>query len=556
MFQNRAGVLGAGGEAPHGANRPGRLFDVLLVRFPIWSLRVILALVLFVAPFVNYATNKRYLVHWQPLLIPAVLVVGAALPLLAWVVARRVPSLVGRRFVPVVLAGGVALLVTQILLVRAGVFVTGWDVGYITTVGDRANAETLSALGDYLSSCPNNALPNVVCSIAAAIGAPLGINAYASCVAGGCVCVTISVVACTFAARRVFGERVALAFDLVASLYLGLNGWIFVPYTDTYGMLCPSLALACVTCVRDARLRAVLVGLLAAVGYAIKPTAVFVGLACVALAFPRVAAAVPSWFGRMRASRFADVLRALARSRAAQAACCGALAFTVGLCVCSAVTAARCRELGADPAGAMGIPHYLMMGANASTMGGFNGSDVAFSQSFDDPGERSVANLSEWVSRIGEMGPMGVAKLGVRKILTNFADGTFAWECEGRFYRSVPGNSTAVKAWYGIGEGGASTTSGLPYELLCQAVWLFVLAGCAVAPRDGGSATERVARLSLLMLALFLTVFEARARYVFLFAPYFVLLGVVGWFRAGAALERLLVGRLRAARDEVAASKA
>ena len=525
--------------------RVRRMFDALFVRLPVWALRTILVLVLLVAPFVKYATNKRYLVHWQPLLLPMAVVVGLALPLVVWALLRRFPSLGGRRFAPTVVAGGVALLVAQVLLVRGGMFVTAWDVGYVTTVGDRATPEALSYLADYLSTYPNNALPNMVCSLVAAMGAPLGITAYASCVVGGCLCVTVSVVACTFAARRVFGERVALAFDLVASLYLGLNAWIFVPYTDAYGMLCPALSLACVACVRDPRLRSALVGLLAAVGYAIKPTAIFMALACVALLMPHAAAALPGMRGRMRGMSFREVMRGLVRARAVQAACCGLLAFAMGMGVCSAATAAFGRELGTDPSRAKGIPHYLMMGANASAMGGFCGEDVAFTESFDDPAERNAANLSEWASRMREMGPLGVGKLAVRKTLTNFADGTFAWEHEGGFYRSVRGGNEAVKAWYGIGEKGASATSGLPYELLCQATWLLVLVGCTVAPRDGGPFTERAMRLALLMLAVFLMVFEARARYLFLFAPYFVLLGVVGWFRIEAALARGLGSWLR-----------
>lgn len=515
------------------------------MRLPVWTLRAILTLVLLLAPFVTYASSKRYLVHWQPLLLPMAAALGLALPLAAWALLRRFPSLGGRRFAPAVVVGGLVLFAAQVLLVRGGMFVTGWDVGFVTTVGDRASTESLGYLGSYLSTYPNNALPNIICSFVAAVGAPLGITAYASCVVGGCACVTASIVACTFAARRAFGERVALAFDLVGSLYLGLNAWVFVPYTDTYGMLCPALALASVACVRDDRLRSALVGLLAAVGYAIKPTALFVALACVALLVPRAAAALPAWRARLRGLGLRGALRELARARTVQAACCGLLAFAVGFGVTSAAASSLGRSLGTDPSRAVGIPHYLMMGANPSTMGGFNGQDLSYTQSFADPAERNAADLSEWASRIREMGPVGVARLATRKTLTNFADGTFAWEQEGRFYRSVPGRSEAVKAWYGIGNQGSTATSGLPYEPLCQMTWLLVLMGCAVAPRNGGSFMERAMRLALLMLAVFLMVFEARARYLFLFAPYFVLLGVAGWFRAERALERALGERLR-----------
>ena len=106
---------------------------------------------------------------------------------------------------------------------------------------DRLNPDSLSYLQDYLSNNPNNTMINVIFSVVAAVGSALGITTYMALVLGGCLCVTISIVACTFAARHVFGERIALAFDVLASLYLGLNAWIFVPYTDTYGMFCSPL---------------------------------------------------------------------------------------------------------------------------------------------------------------------------------------------------------------------------------------------------------------------------------------------------------------------------
>ena len=58
-----------------------------------------------------------------------------------------------------------------------------------------------------------------------------------------------------------------------------------------------------------------------------------------------------------------------------------------------------------------------------------------------------------------------------------------------------------------------------------------MLIGCAAAPRCGGGNRRAVMQLSLLMLMVFLLIFEARARYVFLYAPYFVLLAVPGWLR-------------------------
>lgn len=509
------------------------VFDFLFERLPIWALRFILFLVVVVAPFVHYGYVKTYLVDAQPLLLPGVLILGLALPLVTLMITRKYPAITGKFFVPLVLGGGVLLLCVQMFLVKGGLFETSWDVASVAIVHDRLNPDSLSYLQDYLSNNPNNTMINVIFSVVAAVGSALGITTYMALVLGGCLCVTISIVACTFAARHVFGERIALAFDVLASLYLGLNAWIFVPYTDTYGMLCPALVLFSITCIRDKRLAAVLVGLLSALGYAIKPTAIFTLLACCILALPRFVASAHAW---LQKEKLHNKAQAVLHSRLFQVLLCGCMAFVIGWVACSSITTYREQQIGADTTKAKSVAHFLMMGANPESMGGFNGDDVNYTNSFTDPKERTAANIKEWLRRIEEMGPVGSAKLATRKTLTNFSDGTFAWEHEGRFYRHQLGNNSAIKAWYGIGEKGASINSGLSYELLCQMLWLVVLIGCACVPRNGVSSTEKIMRLALLMLALFLMFFEARARYLFLFAPYFVLLGVVGWFRIEKAL--------------------
>ena len=48
------------------------------------------------------------------------------------------------------------------------------------------------------------------------------------------------------------------------------------------------------------------------------------------------------------------------------------------------------------------------------------------------------------------------------------------------------------------------------------------------------------APLTLTGLTIFLTIFEARARYLFAFSPFFIVLGVLGWVYIGQAIKRLI----------------
>lgn len=141
------------------------------------------------------------------------------------------------------------------------------------------------------------------------------------------------------------------------------------------------------------------------------------------------------------------------------------------------------------------------------------------------------------------MGPIGVAKLFVKKTINNYCDGTFWWEGEGSFYVEVKGDNQAIRDFYNIGyeknwTAGNSVNS-TPFFMIAQGLWLFALAGCVLGflrrcPTNG----EAVAYVVVFALSMFLVVFECRARYLFLFAPYFVLLGALGWQACARAFAR------------------
>ena len=138
------------------------VFDFLFERLPIWALRFILFLVVVVAPFVHYGYVKTYLVDAQPLLLPGVLILGLALPLVTLMITRKYPAITGKFFVPLVLGGGVLLLCVQMFLVKGGLFETSWDVASVAIVHDRLNPDSLSYLQGYLSNNPNNTMINVI----------------------------------------------------------------------------------------------------------------------------------------------------------------------------------------------------------------------------------------------------------------------------------------------------------------------------------------------------------------------------------------------------------
>ena len=82
-----------------------------------------------------------------------------------------------------------------------------------------------------------------------------------------------------------------------------------------------------------------------------------------------------------------------------------------------------------------------------------------------------------------------------------------------------------------------------------HSIWLALLLGCVLcgAARLPGCGQESgavgVMMLSIIGLTLFEWIFEARARYLFLYAPFYVLLGTYGWARMTAWFQRKIGGK-------------
>lgn len=485
-------------------------------------LAVNLCIVMVCAPVLDY-DSKTNLVQLDPVFL--LVAVGFGI-LVCAVVRAVVSSRVWRTcsspkgFFACVGLVMVALVASQVVMFQGAFFRTGWDLIYI------ADLDSAASYLNYFQTYPNQ---NLLRGIFELVAAPLRadgsytlMGCYLRVAILACACVDISIVAITAAARKVAGPAVGFATLALSVVMCGLSPWVMVPYTDALGMLCPSLAFASYACVRDGRVKAALVGALGIFGYFVKPTAIFVLVAIALVELTR---------GHM-----ADRLRQAGASRVAMGVTAFLVASAMGYAGAQALSS---KTLELDPQKAFSATHYLMMGANEADGGGFSGTDVRLSWSYPTSSERSAAELAEWKNRLEAMGPSGCARLLVRKICTNFGDGTLAWRKEGDFFMEVAGTSDVVKWWYGVDP---NYTTVPPYSFVAQPLWLLVLLGCvACMLRRRPTRTEAVAALCVGMLAVFLAVFECRARYLFLYAPAFCLLASVGWREVG----RLVLGQSR-----------
>lgn len=443
-----------------------------------------------------------------------------------------------KTFKRVVLIGTIILIVLQLFIIAGARFIAGWDVWFITNIGDTTQIE-------YFSRYPNQLFLYGAFAGFAHFLQAFGISNYYL----GLICLSsLSVAACVpmnaYIAKRIAGHAVGYGAFVLSAVMCGLSPWIMVPYSDTFGMFFTVFILWCYVCLDkqvqnqdeqtsalagvhvDARIDAraccrwFLMGFAVVIGYAIKPTVIFVFVAIVVIELIQWLASLASC-----SSQASQGSRDLRKTATAIVAC------VFGVVLAFALTSlVKNSTYDVNENAAFSATHFLMMGANPVSGGVWSVSDVELSDAANTPEERSRANLAEFKNRVMAMDLPQANMFLLKKLLTNFADGTFAWEIEGDFYTQIIGTNEAVLNFYGISSDASLDNN--TFAPLSQVLWLFVLVGCIliVLGRRPLKA-ETVIAFTLLMLSAFLMLFEARARYLFLYLPFFIILGAMGWNR-------------------------
>nr|MCR5775237.1 hypothetical protein [Lachnospiraceae bacterium] len=216
-----------------------------------------------------------------------------------------------------------------------------------------------------------------------------------------------------------------------------------------------------------------------------------------------------------------------------------------------------------DDERSFGMAHYFMMGLNDETDGVYSDEDTLYTDAFETPEEKRRADMELAGDRIKAYGPAGLIEHLKNKTLVNYNDGLFAWGIDGNFFGgrdyedlgSVPDMSFTEWIWSFIRPDGADHGK---YSSAQQTIWITVLLlGLIFAcfalrdlfikntPSGGttascGSGMAYIVMLALAGLFVFELLFEAKARYLFIYIPYYLILSVYGtaYLSGGAKWER------------------
>ena len=185
---------------------------------------------------------------------------------------------------------------------------------------------------------------------------------------------------------------------------------------------------------------------------------------------------------------------------------------------------------GLNPEAEITYHHFIKMGLNSITDGGYLAADYFDSTQFDKKEDRINHDWNEVKRRINEYGLVGLAKHQIKKTLNNYNDGTFAWGLEGTFYREIIPNETLIakiirSLYYQDGK------MHVFFDIFTQSFWILVLGlllGMFIVDTSSIHLEVLVLIFSLIGLFLFESIFESRARYLYTYIPIFIVMASIG----------------------------
>lgn len=493
---------------------------------------VILVVVLLCYAGTAFDSRKEY-----PLSQGTMLLLGVLTLVLLVILARRGERKGRKRRRAQGLLGWGLLFVVQASLSYFAYFMTDWDVkSILESAYAIAGGDTYIEYYYYYLYPNNTVLTLIFAGVMRAFralspGAGLERCVYVLIVCQCAINTATGMLTANLARRLTGSDAFARLTAWVYAAFIGLSPWVMIPYSDSMALFIPVAVLSLYERARGCDRMTwawPAIGALTALGYLIKPQTAITAIAILIIEAARLI---------------------IARRPGALAARlgCVALIVAVGVGPCFDLVLDRSPIKRNDEMN-MGVLHYLMMGLNEETNGSFYLTDMLDSSAIKEREPRRQMQMETIRRRIAERDAGDWLSHLTKKTLTNFADGSFAWGIEGVFFaRAIEDKDGVISPFL---KDLINSDDGRNYPLLAayfQILWLGILAcslGSGFALRGFGTDGARrevlaAALLALIGLALFETIFEARARYLFTFAPVYLLAGLAGaWYATAYARER------------------
>lgn len=334
-----------------------------------------------------------------------------------------------------------------------------------------------------------------------------------------CVFLSVAGYFCCLTVKKLTQKVMPIMFALVS--YLGLvamSAWKMAPYTDTYGIVFPIMSIYFYISYKDTNISwkkmlwIILSLFLAMMGGFIKPSLYIV----------IVAIGIIEMLGVLEKFKENIIW----------------LCITCGLLVIFSVGTVKYKEYIITNIGLefnqeveQSWHHYFLMGLNEETTGGYNSEDVGLVGEYqDNKAERIKTELKLATDRIAERGFAGTIYFWLRKMVMTFNDGTFGWRTEvwvDSYYDELASDNDWTQFLRSIYWEGSLVGV---YNTICQFLWIFVIVCIPGVCFVKGDTRKKYIILTIVFLGIFMyqMLFEARARYLFVFLPVLILISACG----------------------------
>ena len=356
----------------------------------------------------------------------------------------------------------VFFFIIQILLVYSYYFRTGWD-SFVVVEGAYILSEYLP-LPDwgisYFSYYPNNLFIMILFSKIILICKILGLSDFSY-----FIILVFQSILNIFTGILIFKVinkltqtiNLAILGYVLYIILIGLSPWVSIPYSDSFALVIPVLILYLYMGLEDGKvkyIRIVCISFLGVLGYMLKPqtTIIFISVSIISILY-------------LKKSYFKEIIRRVS---------IGLMSILISLVLINNFISHENIKINKELE--MSFTHFIKMGLNNSTDGGYSWNDVNRSKLSKNKKENKIVN-------------------DIRSI----------------YYEK--GNNYYI------------------FKYFTQGVWLVIL---SIIPlnifikRKNMDNNVRVIFLSLIGLFIFESIFEARARYLYTYVPIFIVSGMIG----------------------------
>lgn len=465
---------------------------------------------------ISYSCKKEFLLSNIQLLILGCLIYLFICLLSFWLSKKNVHIQVKRVNINILT---LLLFCIQIYVFYNIYFSTNtWDPGTIYTTAEKISRGNASDLwNQYFSMYPNNQLLVYLQAIMIRFNRGFGVldtEGIFFMIVVQCSMTSLSG-KILYDNLRIMGasKKYAIGGWIVFVLLLGLSGWNVVTYSDMMGLIFPLVVFRLYLSLKNdenkALIKWILIIGLSYIGFKIKPTAIIVFIAI-------IINEILHFLCNFELKTISLKIKSFIKILIPGVLCILVLSSLINVAVNST-------GLKINEEQNMGTLHWMMMGLNSESDGVWNGDDVELSAGITSKASRTEMQISVIKNRLNEYGIDGFLKHMAKKSLVNFNDGTFAWGCEGGFYDTVyPDKNTVVapllkNIYYNTG------LYYLYFSTINQLLWIFILFSSVGVVLKKKSKESLTIVLSLIGIILFHMLFEARARYLILYVPFFIM---------------------------------